>query len=148
MEAIFDPAVIIGIIAALLIAMLSNKLARLGDALISHASLMPTKAHTRIRVLKWRHRKNLIMDARNPHRVTWSIIRTYALLILFVLIASFYTLASIIPPLNVIISLPKSAQALITAPIYILEILWLIQKEKTQELVKTAGRHITKTASA
>lgn len=144
MEALLEPAVIIPLIVTFLIGLLTHKLARLGDALLHHASLMPTKVHARIRALKWRNRKNLILDARNPHKVTWSIIRAYALLILFVLLLVFYMLASLIPPFNSIFSLPKSTQALMTSPIYILEALWLFQKEKAQELVKAAGRNITK----
>lgn len=143
MEVLLDPTVIVSTIISLLIGMLSTKLTRLGDSLFSHASLIPTKLYTRIRMLKWRHKKKLILEARNQHNVTWSIIRAHAFLMLFALSVTFYLLAILIPPFKEIGSLPKSVQLFITSPIYILEVLWLIQREKAQELVRVAGKHIT-----
>ncbi len=57
MEVLFEPTVIVSLIASLLIAMLSRRLTRLGEFLISHISLLPMRIRTKIRILKWRQRK-------------------------------------------------------------------------------------------
>lgn len=143
MEVLLEPTVIVSLIASLLIAMLSRRLTRLGEFMISHISLLPMRVRTKIRILKWRHRKNIILTARNQHKVTWSIVRTYTFLIFFVLIVIFYLCLITIGPLNGIGNLPRSVQALISSPIYIFEVLWLLQNSKAQTLVKTAERRVT-----
>ncbi|WP_045857950.1 hypothetical protein [Teredinibacter purpureus] len=144
MEVLLEPAVIVSLIGSLLIAMLSKRLAGLGEFFLGHVSLIPSKAIGRIRVLKWRYRKNLILSARNQHRVTWAIVRTYSFLIFFVLVIVLYLLLITIGPLKGIGNLPGSVQAFIAAPIYIIEVLWLLQKEKAQDLIKVAEKRVTR----
>ncbi len=143
MEVLLEPAVIVSLISSLLIAMLSTRLAGLGEFLLGHVSLLPSKAISRIRTVKWRYKKNLILNARNQHKVTWAIVRTYAFLIFFVLVIVLYLLLITIGPLKGIGNLPGAVQAFIAAPIYVIEVLWLLQKEKAQDLVKVAEQRVT-----
>lgn len=143
MEVLLEPAVVVSLVGSLLIAMLSKRLANLGEFLLGHVSLIPSKALTRICVLKWRYRKNLILSSRNQHKVTWAIVRTYSFLVFFVLVIVFYLLLITIGPLKGIGNLPGAVQAFIAAPIYIFEVLWLLQKERAQDLVKVAGQRVT-----
>lgn len=92
MEVLSEPAVLVSLVSSFLIAMLSNKLAHLGEFLLGHISLIPPKVITRIRVINWRYRRNLILSARNHHNITWAIVRTYSLLIFFVLVVALYLL--------------------------------------------------------
>lgn len=144
MEVLLEPAVIVSLIGGLLIAMLSKRLASLGEFCLSHVSLLPSKAIGRIRVLKRRYTKKLILSARNPHRVTLAIVRTYSFLIFLVLVVVLYLLLITIGPLKGIGNLPRAVQAFIAAPIYIVEILWLLQKEKSQDLIKVAEKRVTR----
>lgn len=143
MEVLFEPAVLVSLLGSLLIAMISQRLTSLGEFLLGHVSLIPSKALTRIRVMKWRYIRNLILSARNHHKITWAIVRTYSFLIFFVSVIVLYILLITIGPLNGIGNLPGPVQAFIAAPIYIFEVLWLLQKEKAQELVKVAERRVT-----
>ncbi|MBV1928501.1 MAG: hypothetical protein KUG81_03210 [Gammaproteobacteria bacterium] len=144
MEVLFEPAVITSLLVSLFIAMLSKRLTRLGEYFISHISLLPKKVRTKIRVLKWRYRKTLILTARNQHNVTWAIVRTYTFLMFFVVVITLYLMLITIGPLKGIGNLPASVQAFIASPIYIFEVLWLLQKYKAQVLVKVAGKRVTK----
>jgi hypothetical protein len=139
MEVFLEPAVIVGLIAVLL----SKRLADLGEFLLGHMSLVPSKALGRVRVLRWRYRKNLILSARNQHKVTWAIVRTYSLLIFFVLVIVLYLLLITIGPLKGIGDLPQAVQAFIAAPIYITEVLWLLQKEKAQDIITASEKLVT-----
>lgn len=143
MEVLFEPAVLVSIFGSLLIAMLSKRLTRLGEYLITHISLAPKKVHGRLRILKWRNKKKLILTARSPHKVTWAIVRTYAYLIFFVLVIVLYLLLITLGPLKSIGKLPWELQAFIASPIYVFEILWLLQKEKTRQLVNVAEQRVT-----
>jgi hypothetical protein len=144
MEVIFEPAVLISLIGGLFIAMLSKRLTRLGEYVISHFSLLPVKSRRKIHILKWRHRKSLIITARSHHKVTWAIVRCYTLLILFILVITLYLLLITVGPLQGMGKLPGSVQAFISAPIYVFEILWILQKDKAQTLIKVAERRVTK----
>lgn len=143
MEVFLEPAVIVSLLGSLVFAMLSKRLSRLTEYLLAHISLLPGKGRTKIRVLRWRYNKKLIQDARSFHKVTWSIIRTYTLLIFFILFFMLEVLLIFIGPLKGIGNLPYSIQALIFSPTYIFEILWLLQKEKTALLVRTAEQRVT-----
>lgn len=143
MEVLLEPAVIVSLVGSLLIALLSKRLASLGEFLLRHASLIPLKTVARIRVLKRRHRKTLILNARNQHKVTWAIVRTYSFLIFFFLVIALYLLLITIGPLKGIGNLPRSVQVFVAAPIYIFEVLWLLQKDKAQQLVKVAEHRVT-----
>ena len=143
MEVLFEPSVITSLIVSAVIAMLSKRLTHMGEFLISHISLLPKKARTKIRVLKLKYRKRLILTARNQHNVTLAIVRTYTFLMFFGLAIALYLILITIGPFKGIGSLPASAQAFIASPIYIFEVLWLLQKDKAQILVKIAGKRVT-----
>lgn len=141
MEIFFEPAVLVSIFFSVIIAMLSRRLTRLGEYLIAHISLLPIRFVTRVRIAKWRYRKNLVLTARNQHKVTWAIVRTYTLQRYFFSAFILYLLLIAIGPLKGVGSLPASVQLLIAAPIYVFEVIWLLQKDKAQALVKAAGRY-------
>ncbi len=143
MEVLLESSVLVSILGSLLIAMLSRRLTRLGEYLLTHISLAPRKVRGRLRIAKWRNKKNLLLKARSPHQVTWAILRTYSYLIFFVLIIALYLLLVTLGPLKGIGSLPWQLQAFIASPIYIFEILWLLQKEKTLTLVRIAEQRVT-----
>ena len=143
MDVFLEPAVIVSLVCSLLIAMLSKRLTHVGEYLITHISPFPERIRTRIRVLRWQNRKKLILDALSYHKVTWSIIRTYTLLIFFALAIVLYLLLIAIGPLKGIGTLPWPIQAFIASPVYVLEVLWLLQKEKTTVLVRVAEQRVT-----
>ena len=142
MDVFLEPAVIVSITISLIIAIFANKLAILGDFLLQHFGVLPKKLKTWIRAKEWKRRKNIILLTRNQTAITWQIARTYALLVIFIFIAIIYLLLVTIGPLKVINSLPSSAQLLIASPVFISEVLWIIQREKTLSLVKITGQRI------
>lgn len=144
MDILFEPAVIISIVFSLLIAMLSKRLTRMGEYFISHMSLLSVKIRNKIRAINYKRRRKLILTVRSHHKVTWAIIKTHTLLIFFVLVSILYILLILLGPLRGIGNLPSSIQLLISSPIYLFEILWLFQRDKTQVLMKIADERVMK----
>lgn len=142
MGIIFEPSVIISIVISLLIAMLSKRLANLGEKTIAYLTSFSFKIKNKINTMKWRKRRSLLLSIRNEHKVTWAIIRSYTFFILFSLIFISYMFLLTIGPLKGIGNLPSSVIILISSPIYIFEILWLVQRDKAQTLVKIADEKI------
>ena len=147
MEVLFEPAVLVSLIGTLLVAMLSKRLAILGEYVIAHIFLIPRRFRERLRLRRWRSRRKLIEDARGHHRVTLSIAKTYSLLFIFLLVFVFYLLLVILGPLQGIAQLPFSIQTLISAPIYISETLWIIQRGRMLNLVRVAENRVTNRSS-
>lgn len=147
MDVLFEPAVLVSLVITLVVAMLSKRLSILGEYLIAHISLIPGRFRERLRVKRWRSRRKLIEIARGHHRVTLSIVRTYALLLVFLAVFAVYLLLIVLGPLKGIGQLPFSVQALISSPIYITEILWLVQRERMFNLVRVAENRVTNRSS-
>ena len=143
MGVFLEPSVIASLCVSLIIALLSKRLARFGEYLIDHLFLVPMRVKTQIRLLGFRRRKELILDARSYHKVTWSIVRTYTFLIFFSLAVLLYLLLIAIGPLKGIGSLPKTVQMFIAAPIFVFEILWLLQKDKAKSLIRISEQRVT-----
>lgn len=148
MNILFEPSVLISLIIPLVIGMLSKRLSLLGEYLIDHVFMIPRKFRERLRLKSWSLRRKLIEDARGHHRVTLSIARSYALLFAFLLVVTIYLLLLVLGPLQGIGQLPLIIQFLISSPIFILEILWLIQRGKMLNLVRTAENRVTNRLSA
>ena len=138
MNAILEPAVIISLIGSLFIAMLSNRLGMLGEFIISHITMLPEKAASWLRIRDWRYKKNVLLTLRNPHRVTKAIIRTYALLIIFIFSAAGFLLAILTKIPVDITDAPVSVKLSLFSPVLALEVLWLRQKEITRSLLWAA----------
>lgn len=147
MDVLLEPAVLVSFVVTLLVAMLSQRLSILGEYLIGHISFISNKSRVRLRVQRWRARRKLIESARGHHRVTLSIVRTYALLLLFLSIFAVYLMLIVLGPLKGIGQLPFSVQALISSPIYIAEALWLVQRERMLNLVRIAENRVTNRSS-
>ncbi|MET4162881.1 hypothetical protein ABIE61_002742 [Marinobacterium sp. MBR-111] len=139
MHVFMEPAVLISLFGSLIIAMLSSRLNVFGDFIIDHISIFPMKVKSFLCRFDWRYRKNIILKIRNPHRVTAAIIRTYAFLILFFLLFMFFIIIVIGFHVEEFSSLPLSVQMLVSSPVFIIEILWLIQREKTRSLIRAVG---------
>ena len=142
MDILLEPTVFASVVISLLIAMLSNRLANFGEFLIAHVSLLPVKVRNRIRVVKWRRKKKIILTIRNHHKVTRAIIRSYTLLIFFFLTSVLYMFLITTGPLKGMGSFPSSIQLLITSPIYLFEVLWLLQRDEAQTLIKVADKRL------
>ncbi len=147
MDVLFEPAVLISLVITLVVALLSKRLSILGEYLIAHISVIPGRFLERLRLKRWRSRKKLIEIVRGHHRVTLSIVRTYALLLVFLAVFAVYLLLIGLGPLKGIGQLPLSVQALISSPIYIAEVLWLLQRERMFNLVRIAENRVTNRSS-
>lgn len=147
MDVLWEPAVVVSFVVTLLVAMLSKRLSLLGEYLIGHISFISKRSRVRLRVQRWRARRKLIESARGHHRVTLSIVRTYALLLLFLSVFGVYLMLIVLGPLKGIGQLPFSVQALISSPIYIAEALWLVQRERMLNLVRIAENRVTNRSS-
>lgn len=142
MDIIFEPSVIISIVTSLLLAMLSKRLANLGECTIAYLTSFSLKIKNKINIFKWRKKRALLLSIRNEHKVTQAVIRTYTFFILFSLVFISYMFLLTIGPLKDIGNLHSSIILFISSPIYIFEVLWLIQREKTRTLVKIADEKI------
>ena len=147
MDVLFEPAVLVSLVVTVLGAMFAKRLSMLGESLIGQISLISRKSRTRLRVKRWKSRRKLIDSARGHHSVTLSIVRTYALLLLFLTVFAVYLLLIVLGPLKGIGQLPFSVQALISSPIYITEALWLVQRERMFNLVRIAESRVTNRSS-
>jgi len=147
MDVLYAPAVLVSLFGSLLIALFSRRLARLGEYLIAHLSLLPHRFRGRLKAKRWRSRRQLIESARGHHSVTLSITRTYALLLIFVLTLVVYILLVTLGPLKGIGELPLAVQAFVASPIYVTEALWLFQRERMAKLVRIAEKRVTNRSS-
>lgn len=147
MEILYDPAVLVSLLGSLLIALLSKRLARFGEYLITHVFLLPRRFRDRLRVKRWGSRRNLIERARGHHSVTLSIARTYAFLLIFVVSFVAYLLLITLGPLKGIGDLPFAVQAFIASPMYVAEALWLFQRDRMTTLVRIAEKRVTNRSS-
>jgi len=110
---------------------------------------MPERILKFIRVKKWGYRRTLLTTALNPAEVTWHSVRSYARMLLFVGTCFFYLCLISFGPLKGFGQLPIELQAFISSPIYIFEILWLIQREFTKDLIQVVGiRRVTNQLTA
>ena len=73
----------------------------------------------------------------------WLIVRTYSLMILFVVSISAYAIMLVVGPLKDIGKYPLSIQYFIYSPVFSLEALWLIQRETTINLIKASMKRVT-----
>lgn len=144
MEALLQTNVIVPILISLILAIFSHRLGRVGELLISYISSSINSVHDYVVRKKWKLYREAICAARGKHKVTLNIVRTYAFLIIFLLIFFTYLLLILTGPLKGIGELPRSVQLFIASPIYVFEALWLIQKEKMLFLIHVSEKRVTK----
>jgi len=133
-----EPTIIIG----LLIAIFAKYLSKLGEFAVNHATLMPTKVLTVLRVRKWKYKRSLLLNSRNQSEVTWQIIRTYAFMLMFCILFFTYMFLTLIGPLKGSGNLPTSVQLFIGAPIFVFETLWLLQRSYTRDLIYVCNKYM------
>ena len=141
MDLLFEPAVLISLVIGLLIAMFSRRLENFGEYLLFKASLFSRNMRSKLRRKTWRHKRNLIMQVRCSSYVTRHIVRTYTLFIVFIISILFYALLVFMGYAEPYKLLPIEVQILIISPTYIIEILWLVQKEKMRALLRVSRRY-------
>ena len=133
-----EPAIIIG----LSIAIFATYLSKLGVFFVSNIALMPKKLLTFLRIKKFKYRRKLITNSKNQSKVTLHIIRTYAFMLVFGALFFAYMFMMLLGPLKGSGSLPSSIQLFICSPMFIFEMLWLLQRSFTQDLIKVCGRYV------
>lgn len=100
------------------------------------------------RGLQARHKRKLKNLRQNGDEVTYQIIRSHTYFILFIGSIGFYLGLMALGPLKGLGELPVAVQLLITVPIYIFEIIWLVQGSVARDLVDYRGRlHVTSAGS-
>ncbi len=143
MAAILEPTVLISILFSLLIALFSRRLSKFGEQLISYISSSPNKFHNYVVRQKWKSYRKVINAVRGQHQITLSIVRTYSFLIVFLIVMFTYLYLIIFGALKGFGELPSSVQLFIASPIYVFEVLWLMQKEKMLFLIRVAEKRVT-----
>lgn len=133
-----EPAIIIG----LGIALFAKYLSKLGEFFVNHVTLMPARLLMFLIVKKRKYRRRLINKSRNQSEITLQIIRTYALMLIFGALFFTYMFMVFFGPLKGIGSLPASVQLFICSPMFVFEVLWLLQRSYTQDLVQISGRYV------
>lgn len=135
-----DPSLVI----TLLIALFAKRISLFGEYLVRHVKFLPLKIKKSIRLAIWRHDKRIVQEASCNHKVTKAIIRCYFLCTCTFAFVSVYAFMALFGPLRGLGELPPSVQLLITAPIYIFEVLWLIQRERNKALLLVCEKRLKK----
>jgi hypothetical protein len=96
-----------------------------------------------LRLVRARRKRGLlaIKNTRwNDAAVTLNIVRTYALLLVLAGVIGFYAVMFLVGPLRGVEHLPIPVQLLILSPIYVFEVLWLLQREYMLVVVRYRGK--------
>jgi len=125
-----EPTIIVG----LLIAIFSNYLGKVGDLFVSLIKRLPPKITSYCRVRKWSYSKKVLLSSKNSNQVTYEIVRTFTLLLLFISTIVIYLFLAGSGTFKGLGSLPISVQYFINCPLFIFEILWLLQKDYTKKI--------------
>ena len=136
MEVMWVESMIIGII----VAVFSSYFSRFGMFLINKMLRAPSVIISKLSLFIWKSKKRLVILSRNSAEVTRHIVRSYALMIVFLMVCMFYFYLVTFGPMKSLGKLPWGVQLLATSPVYIIEALWLIQREYALTLVKVHGR--------
>ncbi len=104
--------------------------------------ILGSSRHVRrfIRNVRAQHMHSIKRMRRNDAEIMYQVVRNYAFLILFMGSIAFYLAMIALGPLKSIGILPASVQYFISAPIFIFEVLWLLQNSKTRDLVLYRGK--------
>ena len=133
-----EPTILVG----LAIALFAKYLSKLGEFFINNITLVPTKLLTFIRIKKLKYKRKLVNKSRNQPEVTLQIIRAYAFMLVFWALFFAYMYMLLFGPLKGSGALPTSVQLFVCSPMLVFEVLWLLQRSYTQDLVKTCGRYV------
>lgn len=109
-----DPAVVITI----LIALFAHYLAAVGRHLVKGVIALPSALRIRLRIKKVGYKRSLLLTATSQSQITWNIVRTYALLLLFIgtFVAYFLVIVFMV---NSPGDLPISVQLLLAFPVFV-----------------------------
>lgn len=139
----FQPAVYISILLTYLIPKLSPHIDRffviLKDLLVKK---LPAKLRGYVQKVKLRRLQKLEADSKNIAAINYQISKANSAYLLFLGVALLYALLLILGLLKSLLGHGVWTALLIGLPIYLFEVLWLIQDAKARDLVKQAGRRI------
>lgn len=135
-EDVWNPAIII----ALLLALFSKPISKLGEFIISEFVLIPLRFKKFWRLRKWKIIKKYYLLSSNPYEITWNIVRTYFYLTMFIMSVFFYIALATLGSFGDVADLPVEVLHFIYSPIYIFEVLWLRQHYFTRDLIVLKDR--------
>ena len=143
-----SPQAVIGITAAVFLMFLEPVITRIRNGLWRLLKLTPKLASRTFRAFRYRYLLKLKKVRRDPLEITYQIARTNTYFLLFWGAVAFYLALIVLGPLSGIGGLPTSVQLVVSAPIYIFELVWLIQDDHAKELIKSAAKIRVKNRSA
>lgn len=114
-----------------------------GQWIISHIGGASSRIRLLLRLKNWKYKKSLLSQADNPAEVQWQILRAYSLMLMFGISITTYVLLVAVGPLGNIGDFPVSVQYFIYSPVLVLEVLWLLQRERALSLVRARGKRVT-----
>ncbi len=114
-------------------------------AIIKYFPLVLKKVYRKNKAIKFRKIKNL---RRNQSSINYEIAKSNSYFILFVLVTCMFLFWFVSGPLNQIAKSSVIAAVILSSPIYIIELLWLIQDKFTRDLIEHNRKlRITKNCS-
>lgn len=138
-----EPAVLICFLFSVLFYFFPDHGRRIGNWILFHLGFLSDRGRTSIRLMHWRSKRRALEKIHNPYVMQWLIVRTYSLMILFAVSITTYTLLIAIGPLKNIGQLPPAMQYFVYSPVFVFEVLWLIQRESTKNLIKASKERVT-----
>jgi hypothetical protein len=146
-SALKEQTVIISLSFSLILYLFPDQGKRVGKWIIStiqiFASGLSLTIKQRIKVRRYRKNKAIVKKINSPYQMQWEITRSYSFMLLFSIFISSYILLIAMGPLKGIGNLPVTLQYIIYSPVLILELLWLIQRDRAKSLIKIAEKRIT-----
>lgn len=139
-QALQKPEFLLSVVAAIGIILFQPLFENLRSRIIN--LILGSSRHVRIfiRNVHARHMHSIKRMRRNDAEIMYQVVRNYAFLILFMGSIAFYLTMIALGPLKEIGTLPISLQYFISAPMFIFEVLWLLQNSKTRDLVLYRGK--------
>lgn len=140
LQSIQKPEFVLSVVVAIALILFRPLLDNLRSRIINFFFGSSRHARRFIRNMRVRHMRSIKKMRRNDAEIMYQVVRNYALLILFMGAIAFYLAMIALGPLKGIGTLPISVQCFISAPIFIFEVLWLLQNSKTRDLVLYRGK--------
>lgn len=136
MKLLMDPTVI----TSLLIALFAIQLSKLGTLFLAKIAALSSVLMQKTKLISWKHNKKILIRSKNHGELIRAVVRTYFLLAMFCMLGISYGVLITVGPLRQLGQFPTEVQLFLTAPLYCFEILWLMQREYTNELIDVSSR--------
>ncbi|KZX71455.1 hypothetical protein A3724_15425 [Alcanivorax sp. HI0033] len=140
LNALLQPEVVAGVVVTIALVFIEPVIRNVREFLWAVLRTSPSFVRSQLRASKCRHLRRIRRLRWNSDDLLFKVIRVHTYFVLFIFSIGFYIVLMSIGPLKGLSELPLSVQYLITAPIYIFEVVWLLLHYHVRELMASRAK--------